>query len=49
MPLLKDRVTNLEFMIEKLNQQLTKIKAEQVDEQVKEPINKNNMMRRRAI
>lgn len=47
MPLLKDRVANLEFMIEKLNEELKRIKEEKEASQVTQK--STSTLRRRAI
>lgn len=51
MPVLKDRVANLEYMIEKLQEELRKLKSiqEKEVEEDKPTITPNNARRRAAI
>lgn len=52
MPVLKDRVANLEYMIEKLQEELRKLRAcqeKEEEESTKPTITPNNARRRAAI
>lgn len=49
MPVLKDRVANLEYMIEKLQEELRKLQNSQEEEKEKPTITLTNARRRAAI
>lgn len=51
MPVLKDRVANLEYMIDKLQEELRKVRScqEKEEEEQKPTITTTNMRRRAAI